>query len=86
LLTFKTIMTQFPINLAEAVTGHKLQGRTLDKMIITGWDYHLWKTGNTQFYLELKLERACFCWNHLIQTNVTVPRSNSEDSSNVSRE
>jgi hypothetical protein len=30
-------MTQFPINLAEAVTGHKLQGCTLDKMIVTGW-------------------------------------------------
>ena len=40
-LTFKTIMTQFLINLADSVTGHKLQGRTLDKMIITGWDYHL---------------------------------------------
>jgi hypothetical protein len=37
LLMFKTMMTQFPINLAEAVTCHKLQGRTLEKMIITGW-------------------------------------------------
>ena len=31
-LTFKTKMTQFPINLADAVTGHKLQGRTLHRM------------------------------------------------------
>ena len=38
-LTFKTKMTQFPINLADAVTGHKLQGRTLDKIIITGWGH-----------------------------------------------
>jgi ATP-dependent exoDNAse (exonuclease V) alpha subunit len=30
-------MTQFPINLADAVTGHKLQGRTLDKVIVTAW-------------------------------------------------
>ena len=36
-LTFKTIMTQFPINLADAVTGHKLQGRTIEKMIVTAW-------------------------------------------------
>jgi hypothetical protein len=35
-LTLKTKMTQFPINLADAVTGHKLKGRTLDKIIITG--------------------------------------------------
>jgi hypothetical protein len=38
-LTFKTKITQFPINLADAVTGHKLQGRTLDKIIITGWGH-----------------------------------------------
>jgi hypothetical protein len=37
LLTFKTIIAQFPINLAEAVTCHKLQGLSLEKMIITGW-------------------------------------------------
>jgi hypothetical protein len=30
-LTFKTMMPQFPINLADAVTGHKLQGRTPGK-------------------------------------------------------
>jgi hypothetical protein len=42
-LTFKTIMTQFPINTAEAVTGHKLQGRTLDKMIVTGWGLNFMK-------------------------------------------
>jgi hypothetical protein len=30
-LKFKTMMSQFPINLADAVTGHKLQGRTLEK-------------------------------------------------------
>ena len=34
---FKATMTQFPINLADAVTGHKLQGRTLDKVIVTAW-------------------------------------------------
>ena len=38
-LTFKTKMTQFPINLADVVTGHKLQGKTLDKIIITGWGF-----------------------------------------------
>jgi hypothetical protein len=34
---FKATMTQFPINMADAVTGHKLQGRTLDKVIVTAW-------------------------------------------------
>jgi hypothetical protein len=34
---FKVSMTQFPINMADAVTGHKLQGRTLDKVIVTAW-------------------------------------------------
>jgi hypothetical protein len=34
---FRATMTQFPINMADAVTGHKLQGRTLDKVIVTAW-------------------------------------------------
>lgn len=35
--TFRARTTQFPINLADAVTGHKLQGRTLNKMIVSSW-------------------------------------------------
>lgn len=36
--TFRAQTTQFPINLADAVTGHKLQGRTLNKMIVASWN------------------------------------------------
>ena len=35
--TFRAKTTQFPINLADAVTGHKLQGRTLNKMVVSSW-------------------------------------------------
>ena len=34
---FKATMTQFPINLADAVTGHKLQGRSKDILIVSSW-------------------------------------------------
>ena len=34
---FKAQVTQFPINLAKAVTGHKLQGRTMDTVVVTSW-------------------------------------------------
>ena len=30
-------MTQFPINLNDATTGHKLQGMSKDVLIITSW-------------------------------------------------
>ena len=36
--TFRATTTQFPINIADAVTGHKLQGRTLNKMIVSSWE------------------------------------------------
>jgi hypothetical protein len=35
-------MRQFPINCANARTIHKLQGRSIDKLVINSWDY----TGN----------------------------------------
>jgi hypothetical protein len=82
-LTFKTKMTQFPINLADTVTGHKLQGRTLDKIIITGWGHS--KTGNTQSYHEWEQELVYFYWKNSIWINHTVQTKNSEDSSNVSK-
>ena len=31
---FKATMTQFPINMADAVTGHKLQGRSTEMIIV----------------------------------------------------
>jgi len=36
-MSFKAKFTQFPVNIAIAMTGHKLQGRTLDNVIITSW-------------------------------------------------
>ena len=36
-MSFKAKFTQFPVNIAIAMTGHKLQGRTLDNIIITSW-------------------------------------------------
>ena len=32
-------MVQFPVNLNDATTGHKLQGSSKDKMIIESWMY-----------------------------------------------
>jgi hypothetical protein len=32
-------MTQFPINVANARTVHKLQGRSIENMVISTWDY-----------------------------------------------
>jgi len=34
---FKAKFTQFPVNIADAITGHKLQGRTMDTVIISSW-------------------------------------------------
>lgn len=36
-MSFKAKFTQFPVNIALAMTGHKLQGRTLENVIITSW-------------------------------------------------
>ena len=36
-LQFTCQMTQFPINLNDATTGHKLQGMSKDVIIITSW-------------------------------------------------
>jgi hypothetical protein len=59
-LTFKTKMTQFPINLADAVTGHKLQGRTLDKIIITGWGFNLMKNWEYTVLSQVKTRAGLF--------------------------
>jgi hypothetical protein len=60
LLTFRTIMTQFPIYLAEAVTGHKLQGRTLDKMIVTGWGLSFMKNWEYTVLSRVKTREGLF--------------------------
>ena len=36
-LQFTCQMTQFPVNLNDATTGHKLQGMSKDHIIITSW-------------------------------------------------
>jgi hypothetical protein len=87
LLKFKTIMTQFPINLAEAVTGHKLQGRTLDKMIATGWGLSCMKNREYTVLSRVKTKEGLFLLTPLDPNKRYGPiRSNSEDSSNVSKE
>jgi uncharacterized protein (UPF0335 family) len=60
LLKFKTIMTQFPINLTEAVSGHKLQGRTLDKMIVTGWGLSCMKNWEYTVLSRVKTREGLF--------------------------
>ena len=35
-------MTQFPVNISEATTGHKLQGMSKDVVIITSWPKGGW--------------------------------------------
>jgi hypothetical protein len=59
-LTFKTRMTQFPINLADAVTGHKLQGRTLDKIIITGWGFSFMRNWEYTVLSRVKTRAGLF--------------------------
>jgi hypothetical protein len=59
-LTFKTKMTQFPINLANAVTGHKLQGRTLNKIIITGWGFSFSKNWEYTVLSRVKTRAGLF--------------------------
>jgi hypothetical protein len=59
-LTFKTRMTQFPINLADAVTGHKLQGRTLDKIIITGWGLSFMRNWEYTVLSQVKTRAGLF--------------------------
>ena len=59
-LTFKAVMTQFPINLADAVTGHKLQGRTLDKIIITGWGLSFMKNWEYTVLSRVKTREGLF--------------------------
>ena len=64
-LTFKTVMTQFPINLADAVTGHKLQGRTLDKIIITGWGLSFMKNWEYTVLSRVKTREGLFLLDEL---------------------
>ena len=52
--------TQFPINNAEAVTGHKLQGRTLDKMIVTGWGLNFMKNWEYTVLSRVKTRKGLF--------------------------
>ena len=59
-LTFNTVMTQFPINLADAVTGHKLQGRTLEKIIITGWGLSCWRNWEYTVLSRVKSRKGLF--------------------------
>ena len=54
------MMTQFPINLAEAVTGHKLQGRTLEKMIVTGWGLSFMKNWEYTVLSRVKTREGLF--------------------------
>ena len=35
--TFKLQMNMMPVNIATACTGHKLQGRSKDSLIVTSW-------------------------------------------------
>ena len=53
-------MTQFPINLADAVTGHKLQGRTLDKIIITGWGFSFMRNWEYTVLSRVKTRAGLF--------------------------
>jgi hypothetical protein len=59
-LTFKTVMTQFPINLADAVTGHKLQGRTIEKMIVTAWGLAFMKNWEYTVLSRVKTRTGLF--------------------------
>ena len=59
-LKFKTMMSQFPINLADAVTGHKLQGRTLEKIIITGWGLNCWRNWEYTVLSRVKSRQGLF--------------------------
>ena len=36
-MNFRCKMTQFPVNLNDATTGHKLQGMSKDVVIVTSW-------------------------------------------------
>ena len=45
-------MTQFPINVADARTIHKLQGASIDKMVISSWQY-----GDNWIYVALSRVR-----------------------------
>lgn len=64
-LTFKTMMSQFPINLADAVTGHKLQGRTLEKIMITAWGLDCWRNWECMVLSRVKLRQGLFLMEEL---------------------
>ena len=74
LLTFKTMMTQFPINLADAVTGHKLQGRTLQKMIVTGWGLSFMKNWEYTVLSRVKTRDGLFLLEPLDPTRTYGPK------------
>ena len=59
-LKFKTMMSQFPINLADAVTGHKLQGRTLENIIITAWGRNCWRNWEYTVLSRVKSRKGLF--------------------------
>lgn len=59
-LKFKTNMSQFPINLADAVTGHKLQGRTLEKIVITAWGLDCWRNWEYTVLSRVKSRKGLF--------------------------
>jgi hypothetical protein len=84
-LTFKTKMTQFPINLADAVTGPKFRGRTLDKIIITGWGHSFSKNWEYTVLSRVKTRAGLFL---LEELNLDKSYSASEQfrrSSNISK-
>ena len=35
----QVIITQIPINMNDATTGHKLQGMSVDKLLVTSWSF-----------------------------------------------
>jgi hypothetical protein len=84
-LTFKTKMTQFPINLADAVTGHKLQGRTLDKIITTGWGYSFSKNWEYIVLSRVKTRADLFLLEELNLDKSYGASEQFKDSSNVSK-
>lgn len=53
-------MKQFPIKLADAVTGHKSRGRKLKKIIITGWELSMWRNWEYTVLSRVKTRKGLF--------------------------
>ena len=62
---------QFPINVANARTVHKLQGRSIEKLVISSWDY----TGN---WVYVVLSRCSTLNGIFIRNRLTKTRPMSE--------